>query len=618
MHLNLARFGEKFRCAYILVALMVSAISPLSAEVEATSIDTLSPPTFGMSTPPLWACDLFRAAFLDKTAVEKSFQRKRIYITHRSSVHRSPQTAIENADEFAAYLEKNGFETVDLNNLSIKEQARIFNNAEIIIAAHGTPLTNLIFCDTESPITLIELYPHNTVSTYESTLTQELNSEIDPQESDYEQAHSLAQQLNHERGFHLDYFCLTTDAARLSSHDRSSQHIVVDCDQLDRSISNAYRSSYSKKITTQELSQTSYYKKVRDAYAAPFVPNPVLQSGLRVKDASDQKTILFPEQFVITLPQAALRGYEGLIITEGKRPFLDYVHQVGRTCDWKVITLQGDLEEKSVNNPELFHGTLAIIASPGAHSYYHWMLDILPRLKTLQMGGAQYDKLFVGSKHQKYKQETLKLCSLPDNSILYGDKTTHIKADTLVVPSMPNLFGLKRPTWACDFVRSLFLDSSITEKKLPRKKLFITRKNVSLANSQRMIINEQEISSFLKQNGFECTVLEDLSIKRQVELFYSAEVIIAAHGASLTNVIFCNPQHPITIIELYHPEHINECYTSLTQQLNNDRGFKFNHLCHITSTDKLSAYDKQVKNMYVSRDQMKELLKKIVPSKGIQ
>ncbi|MBD1921548.1 glycosyltransferase family 61 protein [Microcoleus sp. FACHB-831] len=46
--------------------------------------------------------------------------------------------------------------------------------------------------------------------------------------------------------------------------------------------------------------------------------------------------------------------------------------------------------------------------------------------------------------------------------------------------------------------------------------------------------------NFLKKFGFEQVTLESLSVSDQAALFSSAQVVIAPHGAGLSNVVFCN------------------------------------------------------------------------------
>lgn len=351
----------------------------------------------------------------------------------------------------------------------------------------------------------------------------------------------------------------------------------------------------NKPMALKEITHTPYYAKVEGAYQASY----------------NGKKVNFPEQFIVTIPHALILGDMGVVVTEQSRPFFDYVSEMlEATPNWKMTRIQKTLDLALPQKPtQLTHESIVALASPGEHCYYHWMLEILPRLKTVALSETPYSKVFVGGVDKQYKKETLRQAGIADSAIIYGQEKTVIKSGNVIIPSMPHLLQFTRPTWVCDFVRSLFLDPQL--KATPAKKrLYISRKSGYLQNSLRIITNENAVTSYLEKIGFEKIVLEDLSVKKQAELFNAAEIIVAAHGASLTNLIFCNTQDPVTLIEIYQPQWINSCYTSLTQQLNQDRNFKFKHFQLLTSTEKLSQKDKAAGNIYLELD----LLKKMLPS----
>lgn len=559
--------------------------------IKAQNVIIPSMPHMCPATRPTWACDLIRATFLDETIQQRSLKRRKLYIAQKAALTKITRNVILNESDLETHLAHKGFESVYLENLSVKDQALLFNSAEIIVAAHGNLLTNLIFCNSELPVSVIEMYPPGKANRCYTSLTD---------------------QLNEERNFQFNHICLRTSSDGLSDEDKKAQNLSVDCDQLDKALAT-YKKWFSNYISLEELSQTPYYTKVIDAYQAPFTPDSVIQRSLTTKDLSDNRTTEFPEQFIINLPNAQLLSNAGMVITEDSRPFFDYVHQIGGNADWKIHRITQAFDEitdenSTITQPELFDGSLVVLTAPGSHAYYHWMLELLPRLKLLQMSGVPYDKVFAGEIEDQYKKETLDLLGLTHDKIVQGNEKTFIQAKNLIIPSIPNNVALKRPTWACDFIRSLFIDDTVTHPAQAGKKLYISRKTVTNQKSRRMIINEDEFKDYLIQKGFEIVVLEDFSVKEQAQLFNAAEIIIAAHGASLTNVIFCDPQRPVTVIEIFQPGHINECYTSLTQQLNNDRGFKFTHTCYCSSTENLSENDKKVNNIYISLNEIKELL----------
>ena len=64
-----------------------------------------------------------------------------------------------NEDELQPVLERNGFATIVLEDLSVAEQIAAFRAAEIIVSPHGAGLTNLIF--SRPGIRILEVFPQN-------------------------------------------------------------------------------------------------------------------------------------------------------------------------------------------------------------------------------------------------------------------------------------------------------------------------------------------------------------------------------------------------------------------------------------------------------------------------
>ena len=53
--------------------------------------------------------------------------------------------------------------------------------------------------------------------------------------------------------------------------------------------------------------------------------------------------------------------------------------------------------------------------------------------------------------------------------------------------------------------------------------------------------NEQELAAALRASGFEIVAPGQLTFGEQVEIFSSAEFVVAPHGAALANLLFCTP-----------------------------------------------------------------------------
>jgi capsular polysaccharide biosynthesis protein len=129
-----------------------------------------------------------------------------------------------------------------------------------------------------------------------------------------------------------------------------------------------------------------------------------------------------------------------------------------------------------------------------------------------------------------------------------------------------NIFGLrsvhiqKRGTWitvnrAYTVHPDRYYDQShdliprrlgIRTKILSRKRLYISRGIMS--NYARRIINEDQLIPFLIEKKFEIVDPGQYPLEQQAELFASASVIVGAHGAGLTNILF-RAGAPMVLVE---------------------------------------------------------------------
>lgn len=83
-----------------------------------------------------------------------------------------------------------------------------------------------------------------------------------------------------------------------------------------------------------------------------------------------------------------------------------------------------------------------------------------------------------------------------------------------------------------------------------QRKIFISRAKAE----RRRLINEDQLWPLLEAEGFERVFMEELSFEEQVELMKSTAVLVAPHGAGLTNMMFCQKgTHIVEIADLGFP-----------------------------------------------------------------
>jgi capsular polysaccharide biosynthesis protein len=113
-----------------------------------------------------WIIDFLRLSFKSWMQSDNNYPSN-IFIGRKNA----QQRVLLNEEEVSRALEKKSFKIIYLEELSVKEQIKIFYNAKKIISIHGAGLTNLVFSQAGSFV--LELFPVNyvnqcywTISTY--------------------------------------------------------------------------------------------------------------------------------------------------------------------------------------------------------------------------------------------------------------------------------------------------------------------------------------------------------------------------------------------------------------------------------------------------------------------
>ncbi len=209
--------------------------------------------------------------------------------------------------------------------------------------------------------------------------------------------------------------------------------------------------------------------------------------------------------------------------------------------------------------PPVHHinGTVAFLTVRWGEAFFHWMYDVLPGLHLIAKSGIALESIdyFVFNNTRfPYQKETLERLGIPREKIIESIYQPHIQAKKLIVPA-PNLFQNQSatPEWICQFLKQQFLSEEL-RSVTPHRRIFISREKAGSRN----VVNQEELIQRLKALNFETVVLESLTFAEQAELMATASVVVAPHGAGLSNIVFCQPG--TKIIELFAPSYVPPCY----------------------------------------------------------
>lgn len=191
---------------------------------------------------------------------------------------------------------------------------------------------------------------------------------------------------------------------------------------------------------------------------------------------------------------------------------------------------------KTIPPASSFEGTLGVLAWAGHTNYWHWLHDTLGRYHLLQLSGFKVDKYVLPPLTLPFQRETIKMLGIPDDKILQLMPGEHVKADQLILPSVPFNVGTC-VKWTIEFLRDAFLKENRYTSVNHYDRIYISREDASW----RRVANESKLMELLVKKGFKKIVLSNLTLQEQIDIFSSANVIISPNGAGLANLMFCQP-----------------------------------------------------------------------------
>jgi hypothetical protein len=306
---------------------------------------------------------------------------------------------------------------------------------------------------------------------------------------------------------------------------------------------------------------------------------------------------LHPPCFVATMKQGRILGKNGTVVA----PDDTLIRDVSRESVDMTIPHTASLSLKLGKHTKVKH-TVAVLSTVWSYVYYHWMLDIIPRVELLRKAGLleKVDYFVIPDDHLPFQKSVLNKLGIGIDKIIIADdeKKLHLEVSELIIPSLPST--LDSPMgWACQFIRDTFKDCMMPMPS-PKKRLYISRAK-SLG---RKIINEEEVLSLLGPMGFEIIELELLSVDDQVRLFSAAECVVAPHGAGLTNILFCSAN--TVILDIFAPKYINPCYWIIANELD----LNYSYLIGKGEQPREGVdLDQKLDDIIVPVDQMKKILK---------
>lgn len=216
---------------------------------------------------------------------------------------------------------------------------------------------------------------------------------------------------------------------------------------------------------------------------------------------------------------------------------------------------------------ELKGRTLVLSVRGGGKNYHDWMTALVPRLKIALDADYKvddFDYILVNRLDDGFRTETLEKMGIPLEKVMQSDRERIWKLESVVIPSLPYQDGFSR-RWAMEYVNALVGDTGRNEGE----RVYISRSDARL----RKILNEDELITGLSSLGFKVVSFTGMTVSDQASIMRRARLIVAPHGAGLTNILF-SPDH-VDVVEL----HARDYYCSSFWWISSRKGNRHAVLC---------------------------------------
>jgi hypothetical protein len=190
-------------------------------------------------------------------------------------------------------------------------------------------------------------------------------------------------------------------------------------------------------------------------------------------------------------------------------------------------------------------GTAAVFPTSG--NYYHWLIEDLPTV--LRAAEAEPSATFVAFAEGMTDRHASLAAHL---GIELRPAPLTVAIDRQVLAGRASDSWFVHPE---DARRLAALGAELTGHDGSRghERIYVSRRF-----SQRALPDEEQLERLLSAQGFTILHLESMEWRQQIRAFQDASVVVAPHGAGLSNLVFTPPG--ARLVELTNGYHYNRCF----------------------------------------------------------
>ena len=316
--------------------------------------------------------------------------------------------------------------------------------------------------------------------------------------------------------------------------------------------------------------------------------------------------ITINKPFVCEVANAELAGpaavgfdEKGNIIQETTAPIYSTENHLEENVSLRTLALR-NLSKSSVPQVD----TACSLINNYSKNYWYWMIHSLTRLEGVEFYHQQTGTkpvIIIEANPTLWQTDSLKLLGYEPKDCIHWNNS-RIQVKKLIISSYrkqyDKVYTIDSPL-ASRWIRQRMLGNLSEDRSeiFFSPKVFISRRKAF----SRQIVNENDVIEALATLGFVAYSLEEMSFLDQVRLFSQAKIIVAPHGAGLTNMIFAQN---LTIIELI-------CSSIPLSFANLSRGLGFQYGCFNCQPSR-TGIRRQDSDMMVNIAELKNFVAKMM------
>ncbi|SDU29372.1 Protein of unknown function [Stappia sp. ES.058] len=235
-----------------------------------------------------------------------------------------------------------------------------------------------------------------------------------------------------------------------------------------------------------------------------------------------------------------------------------------RQAHWRLglrATVQRRLSAKM--RVEKLDGDAILLGAyyPDCKNYFHFWVDTMCDLWFLKQCGLDLSSVrhvLMPWSGVGWQREIVAMCGIPEARIVPLSSADGFVLETAHLPVRIK-GGSRNPDWIVSALREVS-GWRPPERVGPARRLYVTRGGAM----RRPFANETEVLDVLTPLGFDVIDCATLSVADQRHLFATAEIVVAPHGAGLTNIAWARAG--TKLIEFMPRAHANPCFLDLASQ----------------------------------------------------